>query len=236
MGARAGISLIVVLGLALTGAGVSFAQTFSKSGPSADAYGAGIDYPVPERTRPLAGMPQEFLVGLHSHWDRYRPLREVPTSDAASTLKRAARPIVPIYPWDNRVKTIADYVADHPVTGLLVARGDTILYEHYQYGRSDRDRMASWSLAKTVVGLLVGIAVSEGAIASVDDAASRYVPELADTRYGATPIRALLQMSSGMAFSETYQPGDDVSKMGEAVFHQGDHAGGSAGRHTLQLL
>ena len=73
-------------------------------------------------------------------------------------------------------------------------------------------------MAKTVVGLLVGIAVQEGAIRSIDDLASAYVPELAGTRARTTPIRALLQMSSGIAFTETYQSGDDVSKLGYDVF------------------
>ena len=63
-------------------------------------------------------------------------------------------------------------------------------------------------MAKTITGLLVGIAASEGAIRSIDDTAAIYVPELAGTEYGATPLRALLHMSSGVAFREqTYQPG-----------------------------
>ena len=62
------------------------------------------------------------------------------------------------------------------MTGLLIARGDTILFEHYRYARTDKDRFLSQSMAKTLTGLLVGIAVSEGAIHSIDDAAVTYVP------------------------------------------------------------
>jgi CubicO group peptidase (beta-lactamase class C family) len=164
------------------------------------------------------GLPQELLVGLHSHYDQVRPVRAVPTSDVPSPLKRAPRQITPVYAYDGRVKSVADYLSSNPATGLLIARDDTLLYEHYQYARSDRDRFTSWSMAKTVLGLLVGIAVSEGAIGSIDDVASKYVPELRDTEYGVTPIRALLQMSSGILFIETYQPGDDVSTLAAAVF------------------
>ncbi len=192
--------------------------SFSLTGPSADAYGAAEAYPVPEKGRALGGMPQELLVGLHSHYDLVRPVRTVATSAAPSPLKRASRQIAPVYAYDGRAKFITDYVAGHPTTGLLIARDDTILFEHYQYGRTDRDRFLSWSMAKTVLGLLIGIAVSEGAIKSIDDPAAKYVPELAGTEYGATPIRAFLQMSSGVAFRETYQPGDDVSTLAEAVF------------------
>lgn len=161
-----------------------------------------------------------MLVGLYSHYDRVTSMRSVPRSDPLSALKRAAEEIAPVYHYDNRQKAIGDYLDAHPVTGLLIARGDTILYEHYRYARKDHDRFLSNSMAKTITGLLVGIAVAEGAIRSIDDTAATYVPELAGTEYGATPVRALLQMSSGVAFSETYQPGDDIFKLAGAIFRE----------------
>ena len=209
---------VAAVGPLISSTGPSMAQTYSPTGPSAEAYGQAQGYPVPAKGSAFLGMPQEFLVGLHSRYDQVRPVRAVPTSGTPSPLKRAASQITPIYAYDGRIKTIHDYLAGHPTTGLLIARDDTILFEHYQYARTDRDRFASWSMAKTVLGMLVGIAVSEGAIKSIDDPAANYVPELAGSEYGTTPIRALLQMSSGVAFSETYQPGDDVSELGKAVF------------------
>ena len=104
------------------------------------------------------------------------------------------------------------------MTGLLIAREDTILFEHYRYARSDQDRLLSNSMAKTITSMLVGIATSEGAIRSIDDTAAIYVPELAGTEYGATPLRALLHMSSGVAFREqTYQPDDDIINFHKAL-------------------
>jgi CubicO group peptidase (beta-lactamase class C family) len=73
-------------------------------------------------------------------------------------------------------------------------------------------------MAKTLTGLLLGIAVSEGAIHSIEDMAATYVPELAGTEYGATPLRALLHMSSGVAFREqSYQPDEDIFKLHVAL-------------------
>ena len=60
----------------------------------------------------------------------------------------------------------------------------------------------SQSMAKSINGMLIGIATAEGAIKSIDDAAEVYVPGLKGTEYGATPIRALLHMSSGVKFGE----------------------------------
>jgi CubicO group peptidase (beta-lactamase class C family) len=106
------------------------------------------------------------------------------------------------------------------VTGLLVARGDTILVERYQYARTDRQRLTSWSMAKTVTAMLVGIAIAEGHLRSVDDPAVAYVPALRDTEYGRTPLRRLLQMSSGVAFVEEYTGTDDVARLAADTFEQ----------------
>src|SRR6266850_7823621 len=100
------------------------------------------------------------------------------------------------------------------------ARGDTILIERYQYGRNDRHRFTSWSMAKTVTSMLVGIAIAEGRIRSVDDQAAAYVPGLADTEYGRTSLRHLLQMSSGVRFVENYSGRDDVARLAADTFLQ----------------
>jgi CubicO group peptidase (beta-lactamase class C family) len=69
-------------------------------------------------------------------------------------------------------------------------------------------------MAKTMTAMLVGIAIEEGRIGSVDDLAAAYVPELASTEYGRTSLRHLLQMSSGVRFSEGYATsGDDVLRL-----------------------
>ncbi len=75
-------------------------------------------------------------------------------------------------------------------------------------------------MAKTIVASLVGIAVSEGAIHSIDDLAQTYVPELRDTELGRTSIRALLHMASGVAFQQDYSDSDDGSKLNRALFSQ----------------
>jgi CubicO group peptidase (beta-lactamase class C family) len=89
--------------------------------------------------------------------------------------------VYPPAPLSSPVKTsetlsIDTYLSRNPTTGLLIARDDTILYEHYQYARTDRDRFLSQSMAKTITAMLIGIAVSEGKIKSIDDPASAYVP------------------------------------------------------------
>jgi CubicO group peptidase (beta-lactamase class C family) len=88
-----------------------------------------------------------------------------------------------------------------------------ILYEHYQYGRIDHDRFVSQSMVKSIMGLLIGIAVSEGAIKSVDDTPEAYVRGFRGTEYGKTPIRDLLHMSSGVEFREDEDNGRDLKRL-----------------------
>jgi CubicO group peptidase (beta-lactamase class C family) len=122
---------------------------------------------------------------------------------------------------------LADYMDRNPATGLLVAQDDVILLERYQYGRSDTHRMTSFSMAKTVIAMLVGIAVAEGRIASIDAPAEAYAPTLRGLEYGATPLRHLLTMSSGVQFREEYDGNDDSARLSRATIGQ-QTAGGAA--------
>ena len=114
--------------------------------------------------------------------------------------------------------TLDDYLRRNPTTGLLITHDDTILFEHYQYDRTDHDQLLSQSMAKTVTAMLIGIALSEGAIRSLDQPASDYVSGLAGTAYGETTLRNLLHMASGVAFTEVYDGADDNAKLGRQRF------------------
>lgn len=212
---RVGAALVLLTFLAMAMPGrAQQGPVFSPTGPDADAYGAQRNYPEPP---PGTDFTQETMVGFFSHYDHFTTLRVVPRGAAVSVLKRATEEIVPTYRYEGALQTVAAHLKHSPVTGLLVARDDTILLEHYQYARTDRDRMLSQSMVKTLVGMLVGIALSEGRIRSIDDLAMAYVPELAGTAYGETPIRALLRMSSGVAFSENEPPGEDLIALHRAL-------------------
>jgi CubicO group peptidase (beta-lactamase class C family) len=97
---------------------------------------------------------------------------------------------------------LSDYMDRNPVTGLLVAQDGVIHLERYQYGRSDTQRLTSFSMAKTVIAMMIGIAVAEGRIRSLDTLAEVYAPTLRGLEYGATSLRHLLTMTSGMQFRE----------------------------------
>jgi CubicO group peptidase (beta-lactamase class C family) len=93
-----------------------------------------------------------------------------------------------------------------------VLKDGKLLLERYQYGRNAQQLMTSWSMAKTVVAMAVGIAIAEGRIASIDDALDKYEPFLAHSAWKGVSIRHALNMASGVKFDETYNvPGNDIA-------------------------
>ena len=198
---------------------------FNPSGPDADEQGAREGYPLGSR---MTFFRVPYLVGSQSHQDEIFPAHVVRRATNPSPLARAASEPALRYEYQGQTFGLDDYLARNPATGLLVARDETILVERYQYARTDRDRFTSWSMAKTVTSMLIGIAIAEGRIRSVDDLAATYVPGLAGTEYGRTSLRHLLQMSSGVRFVEEYRLGDDVSKLSMDTFLQSGAGGVSA--------
>lgn len=91
------------------------------------------------------------------------------------------------------------YMRAWPVSGLLIARKGTVLFEGYQFDRKPDMRMTSWSMAKSVTSLLLGICVDRGLVRSLEDKAQDYLPELQGTLHGGVTLRNLANMSSGAA-------------------------------------
>lgn len=181
--------------------------SFSRSGPDAEAYGAAENYPlgtIADRTK------QNYMVATFSNFDKLLPAHAVFPPAPPSPLARDCDRTAWSYDFDGERRTIDQYLARHPTTGLLIARDSTILFERYQYGRRDTDRLLSNSMVKTMVAMLVGIAIKEGKIRSIEDKAQDYVPEMKGSAYGQTSLRALLTMSAGIEFSERYDGTDDA--------------------------
>ena len=122
-----------------------------------------------------------------------------------NTLKAPAQPAVPytdkptslVYRTGFSERTPDDYLKTWPVTGLLIARGNQIMLERYQFERTASMRLTSWSMAKSITSLLLGICLDMKLIDSYDDPAEKYVPSLKGTLHGGVSLRNLSNMSSG---------------------------------------
>jgi hypothetical protein len=113
---------------------------------------------------------------------------------------------------------VSAWVEDRAVTSLLVMQGGEIRYENYFLGTAPEDRRISWSVAKSFLSALTGILLEEGAIESLDDPVTRYVPALEGSAYDGVSLRQVLQMSSGVTFDEDYLDfNSDINRMGRVL-------------------
>ena len=103
-------------------------------------------------------------------------------------------------------------------TGLIVVRDDRVAFERYWLGNDATTQSIAWSVSKSFVSALIGIAVGEGAIASVEDPVTRYAPELAGGAYDGVRLKDVLQMSSGARWNEDYSdPNSDIDAYGRVM-------------------
>jgi len=99
----------------------------------------------------------------------------------------------------------SDEVMDrNALSGILVIKNGCVVIERYGLGLQADERWSTMSTIKSITATLVGVALHEGAIATLDDVVTRYVPSLAGSAYEAVTIRHLLTMSSGVAWNEDY--------------------------------
>ncbi|HPF26404.1 MAG: serine hydrolase [Steroidobacteraceae bacterium] len=166
--------------------------------------------PAPDaRTAPL-GRPLEVLLpqyrlGSFTHFEQIMPARRIARGGAVADLPRRSRDLSRVrYQWGGESVSLEQHLVRHNVMGYLVIKDGAVVYENYRLGTDAATPFVSWSMAKSVVGTLVGLALADGEIASIDDLTTRYVPELAQSGYGANSLRDLMQMSSGIKFIEDY--------------------------------
>lgn len=98
----------------------------------------------------------------------------------------------------------------HHTISFMIIRNDTILYEYYAPGYSDSNKVSSFSVAKSFVSTLIGIAIQEGKIKGVDQSITDFIPELKDKGFSQITIQDLLKHTSGIHFSkQRYNPNSD---------------------------
>ncbi|OXE35442.1 MAG: serine hydrolase [Phenylobacterium zucineum] len=106
------------------------------------------------------------------------------------------------------------YMAQEKTAGLLVLQDGKVRLEKYTLGYGPDRRWTTFSVAKSVTSTLVGAAVKDGYIKSVDDPVVRYIPGLKGSAYDKVSIRQVLTMTSGVKWNEDYtDPKSDVAQL-----------------------
>jgi CubicO group peptidase (beta-lactamase class C family) len=145
------------------------------------------------------------LVWMDADVDDYKrfPSRRVPAGPAVEELSRPSTP--------ERIGPSHAFLEENQTTAFIVLRGDEVLREDYYSGSSHEAVQTSFSVAKSFMSTLLGIAVDRGLIDSVDDPITDYIPELAerDAGFERITIRHLMTMSSGLHYEEEGTPWSD---------------------------
>lgn len=123
-----------------------------------------------------------------------------------------------IYPATIKFKNITERIPlnkileDNKTVAFLIIKNDTIQYEKYFKGYNQESIIPSFSMAKSVTSILIGCAIDDGLIKSIDEPITNYIPELKKNGFEKVKIKHLLQMTSGLKFSESY-----INPFGEAA-------------------
>lgn len=135
------------------------------------------------------------------NWDRIFASRTIPRGRPAPL--EVVQPELDVTYDDNGTQRhVDDLMRDEHVSGLLVVKDEKVVLERYAMGLTPEGRWQSSSMVKSLTACLIGAAIHDGLIRSVDDRVPDYLPDFAGSAYDDVTIRHLLTMSSGIEWSE----------------------------------
>lgn len=151
----------------------------------------------------LNSFKDENLAHTFQHTPEIQPVKKISRGTKVFEFRKQENTALPEqFTFQNTVTTAKEFLEDTKATGLLVIQDDTIKYEEYFAGGDEHTLFSSNSMGKSFVSALMGIAVSEGHVGSVDDPLGKYIPEFQGTELAHIPVKACLQMASGIDFDE----------------------------------
>ena len=157
--------------------------------------------------------PEQQLRGFRN-MDRIYPTRLVRASSRPFPLPDQAADFSGLrYTVDANAFDVNAFVSHNHIVGLLAIRDGNVVLERYAEGNARNTRWYSFSVAKSVVSMLVGAAVKDGFIPSIDVPVSNFLPLLRGSAYEQVTLRQAMTMSSGVAWNEDYaDPQSDIAR------------------------
>ena len=117
------------------------------------------------------------------------------------------------YEFEGEEKQIIESIDYFNTDGLMILKDGEVHYENYWNENKETSRHIIWSVSKSFLSALVGIALDEGLIEDINDPIIKYLKDFKDTGYEGVSIKNLLQMSSGIEFNEDYgDPNSDINR------------------------
>ncbi|WP_374587749.1 serine hydrolase domain-containing protein [Novosphingobium sp.] len=183
--------------------------------------GGGYYASLDKETRGLlAAMPTDRDVLMWKQDQRdaaFRAMDRLPILAKASTIAPAAQPLPLPQGKPLNIPGIDQYMAGQRSAGIVILQDGKVRFERYGLDFDANGRWTSFSVAKSFTSTLVGAAIQDGFIKSLDDKVSQYIPGLRGSAYDDVSIRQLLTMSSGVKWNEDYEdPNSDVARFNNA--------------------
>ncbi|MBJ7348104.1 MAG: serine hydrolase [Thermoleophilaceae bacterium] len=129
------------------------------------------------------------------------------------------------YTYGGQTKTVDQFINGSNTDSFIALDSGSIAYERYLNGNNSSTKHQSWSMMKSYVSTLIGIAVKNGKITSINDPVTKYVPALAANGYNGVKIKDVLQMASGIKWDEAgdessagVASGDAYNMVSESIF------------------
>lgn len=178
---------------------------------------AGLD----QETRGLLGaLPTNrdvLMWKLDQRDAAFRAMDRLTVLATASEIAPSATPLPLPQGKPLTIPGIDDYMAKQRSAGIVILQDGKLRFEKYGLGFGPEGRWTSFSVAKSFTSTLVGAAIQDGYIKSLEDKVSQYIPGLKGSAYDDVSIRQLLTMSSGVQWNEDYEdPNADVAKFNNA--------------------
>ena len=169
--------------------------------------------PPPAGGAILSWTPAQQAYG-YRNMEKVTAVHVVKRGDHVRELPMGA-PIEPKWTWKGKPQTTASYMAAMRTSGVVVLKDGKIVLERYGMDRTPDQRWTSFSVAKSVTATLVGAAIKDGYIKSLEEPVTAYIPELKGSGYEGVTVRQLITMTSGVKWNEDYtDPKSDVAQAG----------------------
>ena len=158
------------------------------------------------------------IVHNFSHMDELLFADNLPKSGKAHIWPLELKALPKTYTDRGISKNTEAMLEELQTTALVIVKDGTIVFEDYYKGTGSEDRRMSWSMSKSFVSALTGLAIERGEIKNINDPVTDYVPILKGSAYDGVPLLHVLNMASGIDFDENYlDPSSDINKMGTVL-------------------
>lgn len=163
---------------------------------------------TPTMINARAGMLDSHLNYLtFQHMDQLFATRSVAAGGKVKPFPKDVRPIGDEFSFGGKSQTLNNFLESTSTNALLVIKDGKIIQEIYRNGSTEKTRFMSFSMAKSITSTLIGLAVADGKIKSLNDKVVDYLPDWKNSAYANVAIKDLLQMRSGVDWKEVYEFG-----------------------------